>query len=59
MNNSKVKITKTELLSDNWYALRKITYDYQKKMALGKSKKEKLMIGGMGQLFYCMCQNKT
>ena len=31
MNNPKVKIQKTELLSDNWYSLRKITYDYQKK----------------------------
>ncbi len=31
MNNSKVKIQKTELLSDNWYSLRKVTYDYQKK----------------------------
>jgi GDP-mannose pyrophosphatase NudK len=27
----KVKIIKTEVLSDNWYTLRKITYEYQKK----------------------------
>lgn len=26
-----VKIVKTEVLSDNWYILRKITYEYQKK----------------------------
>lgn len=31
MNNPKIKITKNEILSDNWYTLRKITYDYQKK----------------------------
>lgn len=26
--NDKVKIVQTEILSDNWYTLRKITYDY-------------------------------
>lgn len=30
MTNPKIKITKSELLSDNWYVLKKITYDYQK-----------------------------
>lgn len=29
MMNPKIKITKNEILSDNWYTLRKITYDYQ------------------------------
>lgn len=29
MTNPKIKLTKTELLSDNWYILKKITYDYQ------------------------------
>lgn len=29
--NERIKIKKTELLSDNWYTLNKITYDYQKK----------------------------
>ncbi|HWR93578.1 MAG TPA: GDP-mannose pyrophosphatase NudK [Flavobacterium sp.] len=33
MNNPKIKITKSELLSDNWYILKKITYDYQKENA--------------------------
>jgi len=28
MQNSNIKIQKTEILSDNWYMLRKITYDY-------------------------------
>jgi GDP-mannose pyrophosphatase NudK len=27
----KVKILKTEVLSDNWYVLRKVTYEYEKK----------------------------
>jgi nudix-type nucleoside diphosphatase (YffH/AdpP family) len=31
MNNPKIKIQKTELLSDNWYILSKVTFDYQKK----------------------------
>src|SRR6266496_703471 len=30
MQNNKVKIVETKLLSDNWYTLRKITYDYLK-----------------------------
>lgn len=28
--NPKIKIVKTEVLSDNWYTLRKITFDYTK-----------------------------
>ena len=28
MQNDKIKILSTEILSDNWYTLRKITYDY-------------------------------
>ncbi len=31
MINPKIKIKKTELLSDNWYILNKVTLDYQKK----------------------------
>ncbi len=30
MNNPKIKIQKTDLLSDNWYLLNKVTYEYQK-----------------------------
>lgn len=30
MNDPKIKIQKTELLSDNWYILNKVTFDYQK-----------------------------
>jgi len=31
MRNPEIKIQKTELLSDNWYILNKVTFDYQKK----------------------------
>ncbi len=31
MKNQKITIVKTEVLSDNWYTLRKITYNYLKK----------------------------
>ena len=31
MQNNKIRNIKTEILSDNWYTLRKITFDYQKK----------------------------
>ncbi len=31
MNNERIQIRKTEILSDNWYILNKVTYDYQKK----------------------------
>lgn len=31
MDNDRIKILKTETLSDNWYVLNKVTYEYQKK----------------------------
>ena len=30
MNNKRIRINNTEILSDNWYTLKKVTYDYQK-----------------------------
>jgi len=30
MTNPKIKITANQILSDNWYTLRKVTYEYQK-----------------------------
>ncbi len=30
MQHPKIRITKTEILSNNWYTLKKVTYDYQK-----------------------------
>ena len=31
MKNTKVHVIKTEVLSDNWYTLRKVTYEIEKK----------------------------
>jgi hypothetical protein len=31
MNSENIKIINTEVLSNNWYVLRKVTYDYLKK----------------------------
>lgn len=31
MKNPKIEILKSEILSDNWYTLRKVTYNYMKK----------------------------
>ncbi|WP_413998975.1 GDP-mannose pyrophosphatase NudK [Flavobacterium sp. W1B] len=31
MNDPQIKIKQTDLLSDNWYILNKVTFDYQKK----------------------------
>jgi GDP-mannose pyrophosphatase NudK len=31
MQNNNIKITNTEILSSNWYTLKKVTYDYLKK----------------------------
>lgn len=31
MNNSKVKIDRIDILSNNWYVLKKVVYEYQKK----------------------------
>ena len=30
MQNNKIKILETKLLSDNWHTLRKVTYEYLK-----------------------------
>jgi hypothetical protein len=36
------KIKQTDLLSDNWYVLNKVTFDYQKKTILDYPKKRSL-----------------
>jgi hypothetical protein len=57
MNNNKVKILKTEILSDNWYTLNKVTFEYQKKERW-KPKAEKLMTAEMVQQFYFITKNQ-
>jgi hypothetical protein len=42
MKDPKIKIKQTDLLSDNWYVLNKVTFDYQKKTILGLPKKRSL-----------------
>lgn len=37
MHNKKVKILSTEILSDNWYTLRKVTFEYLQKDGISKT----------------------
>lgn len=48
MKNPDIKIQKTELLSDNWYILNKVTFDYQKKDDSWVSQKREVYDRGNG-----------
>ncbi|MFV8270359.1 GDP-mannose pyrophosphatase NudK [Flavobacterium sp. GT2N3] len=48
MKNPAIKIQKTELLSDNWYVLNKVTFDYQKKDASWITQKREVYDRGNG-----------
>lgn len=48
MKNPAIKIQKTELLSDNWYILNKVTFDYQKKDDSWISQKREVYDRGNG-----------
>lgn len=48
MNNPNIKIQKTELLSDNWYLLNKVTFDYLKKDGNWVSQKREVYDRGNG-----------
>ncbi|MBG6061078.1 nudix-type nucleoside diphosphatase (YffH/AdpP family) [Flavobacterium sp. CG_9.1] len=48
MKNPTIKIQKTELLSDNWYILNKVTFDYQKKDDSWISQKREVYDRGNG-----------
>lgn len=52
-----VKITKTEILSDNWYVLRKITYEYTKKDGSVQSQSREAYDRGNGATI--LLYNKT
>ena len=60
MNNPKIKITANEILSQNWYTLRKITYDYQKKDGTWETQRREAYDRGNGAciLLYNL-KNKT
>ena len=48
MKNPIIKIQKTELLSDNWYLLNKVTFDYQKKDSSWITQKREVYDRGNG-----------
>ncbi len=48
MSNTQIKILKDEVLSDNWYTLRKITYEYQKKDGTWESQSREAYDRGNG-----------
>lgn len=48
MNNPNIKIQKTELLSDNWYLLNKVTFDYLRKDGVWVSQKREVYDRGNG-----------
>jgi len=48
MNNPNIKIQKTELLSDNWYLLNKVTFDFLRKDGVWISQKREVYDRGNG-----------
>lgn len=48
MENNQVKILKTEILSDNWYTLKKITYQYLKKNGIWEKQNREAYDRGNG-----------
>jgi GDP-mannose pyrophosphatase NudK len=48
MFNDKVKILSTEILSDNWYTLRKVTFDYLQKDGTSKTQSREAYDRGNG-----------
>ena len=48
MHNNKIKILKTEILSDNWYTLKKITFDYLKKDGIWETQSREAYDRGNG-----------
>jgi nudix-type nucleoside diphosphatase (YffH/AdpP family) len=48
MSDSKIKIKKTELLSDNWYLLNKVTFDYLRKDGIWSTQKREVYDRGNG-----------
>jgi len=48
MQNTKVEIEKTEILSDNWYTLKKVTFNIQKKDGTAESQSREAYDRGNG-----------
>jgi GDP-mannose pyrophosphatase NudK len=58
MPNPKYKIQKTELLSDNWYVLNKVTVDYQKKDGSWDTQEREVYDRGNGAAILLYNQSK-
>jgi GDP-mannose pyrophosphatase NudK len=58
MPNPKYKIQKTELLSDNWYILNKVTVDYQKKDGSWDTQEREVYDRGNGAAILLYNQSK-
>jgi GDP-mannose pyrophosphatase NudK len=58
--NAKVKLLKTEILSSNWYTLKKVTYEYLKRDGSWQTQSREAYDRGNGAtiLLYCK-ENKT
>ena len=52
--NQKVKNIETKILSDNWYTLNKISFEYRLKTVNGLNNLERVMIEEMVQLYCCI-----
>jgi GDP-mannose pyrophosphatase NudK len=57
--NDKIKIIKTEILSDNWYVLKKVTYEYLKDGEWKKQTREAYDRGNGATILLYNKENKT
>ncbi|MFC5407773.1 GDP-mannose pyrophosphatase NudK [Larkinella bovis] len=48
MNNSRIKLVKEEILSDNWYILRKVTFNYLRKNGVWETQSREAYDRGNG-----------
>ncbi|RRB07287.1 GDP-mannose pyrophosphatase NudK [Larkinella rosea] len=48
MNNSRVQVVKNEILSDNWYTLRKVTFNYLRKDGIWETQSREAYDRGNG-----------
>jgi GDP-mannose pyrophosphatase NudK len=58
MSNPKYKIQKTEILSKNWYTLKKVTVEYQKKDSNWSTKEREVYDRGNGAVILLYNQQK-
>jgi len=58
MQNPNIKITKTELLSDNWYSLRKVYFDYLQKDGTWQQQEREAYDRGNGAVILLYNQEK-